>query len=239
MKLSPPKQRLLIAALGLFSIAQVERTDAAVVYSFATSGDTEGFVSNGPAVVTQNAFAGGSLSVAGAPGGGDFFESDSRAASVSYSAASALSDEFLAAYANATASSSGGTITFDVTIFGDDINWAGAGRPGVLEFQTTLEGIGRDTEVALLSVPDPGDSVSRSVTIDIYQGSGNQFNGTNGNINFDNSASGALHFGFKDGGDFINDATFYLDNVTITAIPEPSGVALVALAGFALIARRR
>ncbi|MDQ8206779.1 PEP-CTERM sorting domain-containing protein [Coraliomargarita sp. SDUM461003] len=208
---------------------------AQVTFDFNDTGDTEGFAVSTATSLSQDSFNGGSLKVTGAQGGGDFYESSTRAAQVSFGASSPLADELALAY------DFGGTISFDVTIFESDINWVDSDRPGILEFQLTLSGTGNDTEIGLLSVPSVGNSVTKTVSMSIVQGSGSQFNGTNGTINFDDATSGSISFGFKDQNDFISSASFYLDNVTVTAIPEPSTFASLAglLALGAAVIRRR
>ncbi|TWU47794.1 PEP-CTERM sorting domain-containing protein [Rubripirellula reticaptiva] len=220
-----------LICFGLLACFASTQASAAFVLDFTSS--TEGFTASSAASV---GFAGGVLQVVDAPGGGEFFEDSSRATRLDFSFASPLGVELNAAAAN------GGTISFDISIAESDITWAGAGRPGLLEMQLTLDSPGRDTEVELLSVPSVGGTTTRTFSANIVPGIGQQFNGTNDSINF-NTSPGSLYIGLKDQGDFITTATFSIDNFTVSAnavaVPEPSSLALVAIGGVAVAARRR
>ena len=217
-----------------FTLLFVVTAASAVTITF--DNDVEGFSNANGISTVWSADDGGVLCIE-AFGGGSFFESASRAGGISFAPGTALGDEMALAFAN------GGTISYDIRIEGDDINWAGPGRPGVLEVQTTVEGDDRDTEVALLGVPAAGQTQTGTFTADIVAGSGNQFNGTNGTINYDDglngNGTGTIFIGFKDDGDFITDATFYVDNFSVVAVPEPASVALVGIAFFGVVAIRR
>ncbi|MFG0264044.1 MAG: PEP-CTERM sorting domain-containing protein [Rhodopirellula sp. JB055] len=194
---------------------------------------TGGFTANS---ATSVGLSGGTLEIAGAAGGGDFFETPTRAADLTFDSSSPLGIEL------ANAKTNGGTITFDVSINEADIVWEGAGRPSNLEVQLTLASPDFDTEVVLLSVPGVGGTSSNTFSTDIVAGNGQQFNGTNGSINF-NENPGTLSIGLKDSGDFITSATFTIDNFTVaanaSAVPEPSSMALLAFGGAGLVWRRR
>jgi hypothetical protein len=216
--------------LTMLSAMTASFSSAAVTLTFDTG--TDGFIgTNGGTVLDES----GQLEI-GAPGGADFFESGSRAATLNFTSGSAIGSEMALALAN------GGTISFDYSIAESDINWVDADRPGILELQLALESGGsRDTEVALVSVPAVGATRTGTFSADVVSGTGNQFNGTNGTINYTDSGTLNFAIGLKDGGDFITDAVFRVDNFSVAAVavPEPSSLVILAIGGVGFIARRR
>ena len=207
-----------------------------VVLSFDT--DTQGFADQNGTIAWTSDF-GGQLRVTGS-GGADFFEADARAAILNYasgtSQAPAIANELAAVFSN------GGTISYDIRIEEDEIQWASAARPSLLESQLTFQGAGSDTEVALLSVPGAGQTSfgSFSATFAIVPpGAGNQFNGTDGTINYDGSDPGSFSVGWKDEGNFITSGSFYIDNFTINAVPEPNSFLLTFVIMIGVLSRRR
>ncbi|CAD72863.1 PEP-CTERM sorting domain-containing protein [Rhodopirellula baltica] len=226
--------RVLFATL-IFVAIGVPSSSGAVALTFNTG--TDGFASTNGGTVTNNS---GRLQIL-ALGGSNFFENGSRAATLSFMPGTALGDEMALAYSN------GGTISFDYSISGDDITWGLAGVPAagtLLEMQLAVgSGLSSDTEVDLFAFPTIGATTSRTFSVDIVQGSGNQFDGTNGTIQFDNSPDRFFALGLKDQSDLIDNATIFIDNFTVSAnasaVPEPSSVAFLAIGGAGLALRRR
>ncbi|QDT11722.1 PEP-CTERM sorting domain-containing protein [Planctomycetes bacterium K23_9] len=204
---------------------------AAVVLDF--DADTEGFVLNSGSSVTQDAFNGGSLRIT--TDGGD----DAAAAQLNFAAASAIGMEL------AQAQSSGGTISFDVFVVADDQ----VGGPGFYQSAAILQSdsngaaepgtFSRENE--FLSVPSAGSQSFETITYQIVNAANGspEANNSDGNLHYQGTASGGKIFLGINNSSGYSSATIYVDNFTITAVPEPSSFALLGFAGLGFVVRRR
>jgi len=135
----------------------------------------------------------------------------------------------------------GGTISFDILVQDADQTYAAA--PGWFEVVTIQQGefSGWDQEVHAIGLgaaqwPLAGGSYTTSISMDILPGAA----AGDANAQYDAGDTWRnLYIGLNNDGANVSNAVVYIDNLTISAVPEPGTIGLLAFLGAGLIARRR
>ena len=226
--------KLCAMLIAILAFAGGQHSKADVVFTFDTAGDTEGWIldpANGGISVGQE-FIGGEGYLEIVNGGG--FAQTGRL-EIGGDPSTALNQEIDLALVN------GGTLSFDLLLRADD-------QVGTFDFFNILV-VTQDSQGNGFTIEDfniggagglaAGQEISTTLSFPIIQGVATNGDGqisfggltTDPNFTFRN-----LLIGGNSGG--TSETTFYIDNVRISAVPEPSTLALLLGAVPALLLRR-
>ena len=222
----------IFVSLAVIGILSISTSSAAVTLTFDS--DVEGFTANTATSLLFSTEFGGSMMIS-MPGGSNTTDASLRAAVLNFSGTDAFATEM------ADAAALGGTLSFDFYFREADqvLTDPAAAPPSLVEAAIVTEGSFTDRSIGLVSYPDSGETSMRTISFNITAGTGWDFNATNPELIYEDDGTGSFAFGIKDSGTAFETATFFIDNLTVAAVPEPSSFAIFALGGVVIASRRR